>query len=429
MNLIPQILRPPCEGKTKSSQLLFLLDAVLINGAYILTTGTVLSGYIIYLGAGDFFTAILNNSTNFSTILSIFSFFIFEKLKKRKKALITMNIVSRLLMFLIILLPIGGMNKTLMYSLLAIMIIVSDIIWGIYRVGWLIWIMSIVPKDMKSRYVYYRMFVIRIFMSLLSLLSGYILDFFGKGYNGFLVVFGISLLFSILDAITLKVIDEEEYIIPEKGKNAYKMLFQPFLNKEYRSFLLFIFAFYLFQNIATSFTPIFLIKYLKFDYKFISSIGVISMIMMILSNRFWEIVEGRKGFKFVISATGMLLACELLLMSFLSRDTYFVLYVSTIISGIGMGGFAVSIFTFRYSIMPEAGKTMYEGSFYFATGISMFMGPFLGRFLMSIIPEFTNSIYMNSKIQLLYMTAFILLTLLISINYLVPIFRSRGQVS
>lgn len=429
MNFIPQLLRPPCHGENRTSQLMFLLDAILINGAYVLTTGTVLSGYIIYLGAGDFFTALLNNSTNFSTILSIFSFFIFEKLKKRKKTLITMNIISRFLMFFIVLLPLGGINKTVMYSLLAIMVILSDVIWGIYRVGWLIWTMSIIPRDMKTKYVYYRMFVIRIFMSLIYMLSGYILDFFGKGYNGFLVVFSISLTFSILDAITLKVIDEDEYIVPEIGKNAYKMLLEPFLNKEYRNFLLFIFVFYLFQNMATSFTPIFLIRYLKFDYKFISTIGVISMLIMILSNRFWEIVEERKGFKFVISATGLLLACELLLMSFLNRNTFFVLFISTIISGLGMGGFAVSIITFRYSVMPELGKTIYEGSFYFASGMSMFIAPFLGKFLMSIIPEFTDAIYVNSKIQLLYLTAFVMLVLLISLNYLIPAITRRRHKS
>ena len=52
--------------------------------------------------------------------------------------------------------------------------------------------------------------------------------------------------------------------------------------------------------------------------------------------------------------------------------------------------------------------------------MSMFIAPFLGRFLMSIMPEFTDTIYANSKIQLLYMTAFVMLVLLISLNYLIP---------
>jgi MFS family permease len=151
------------------------------------------------------------------------------------------------------------------------------------------------------------------------------------------------------------------------------------------------------------------------------------MIVMILSNRFWERIEERKGFKFVLSATGILLACELLLMSFLNSATYPILYISNIISGIGMGGFGVSIFTYRYMIMPEAGKTVYEGSFYFASGLSMFIAPFLGKYLMTAMPEFTSAIYANSRIQLLYLSAFAAISLLIVFVYILPAVRAKSR--
>jgi hypothetical protein len=51
-----------CCGEYRKSQILFLIDAALINAAIILTTGVFLSGYVIHLKGSDFTVALLNNS-------------------------------------------------------------------------------------------------------------------------------------------------------------------------------------------------------------------------------------------------------------------------------------------------------------------------------------------------------------------------------
>lgn len=85
MNFGMQRIGTIFKGPNGKSQLLFLLDAIIINAAFVLTTGVVLSGYVIHLGAGDFLTALLNNTANYTTILCLFSFIIFERMAKRKK--------------------------------------------------------------------------------------------------------------------------------------------------------------------------------------------------------------------------------------------------------------------------------------------------------------------------------------------------------
>ncbi len=59
LNMI-SFIRNTCSGMNRKNQLLFLLDAVLINGAYTITTGTLLSGYAIYLGTCDFLNSLMN---------------------------------------------------------------------------------------------------------------------------------------------------------------------------------------------------------------------------------------------------------------------------------------------------------------------------------------------------------------------------------
>lgn len=409
-------IRNTCGGMNRKNQLLFLLDGVLINGAYIITTGTLLSGYAIYLGTSDFLTSLLNNSANYTTTLSILSFIIFERMSKRKNTLLTLNVISRLLITLIALLPPVFHTKPVTFALLAFMVIASDVIWGIYRVGWLVWMMDAVPRENRTQYVYLRTFLVRVFCSVVSITAGFILDMHNKEYIGFLIVFLISFLLSVLDVVVLWKVDDPGYKVPDSKKFDCRMFLQPVRHGEYRNYLLFIFTFYLFLTMASSFTPVYQIRYLKFDYKFISTISVISQIVMIVSGLFWSRVESKRGFKFAMAVTAFFVAGELLVLSFLRSDTFFLLYLSTILAGVGMGGFGTSIFTYRYAIMPEDGKTVYEGWFYFVSGLGMLIAPFAGELLRNNLPEFTNAIFQYSKIQLLYLISFSLICLLLFIT-------------
>jgi MFS family permease len=409
-----------CSGVNSKSQLLFLLDGILINGAYTITTGIILSGYVIFLSADDFLTALLNNSANYTTILSLFSFVIFERMTKRKNALLVMNFISRIMIFLVIILPLVFHSKGPVLLLLTIMVIISNAIWGVYRVGWMVWMMSVVPRESKSDYIYLRTFLIRLAMSLITIAAGFVLDIFDKGYTGFLIVFAFSFILSISDVIVLKNIGDTDYEPVQTEKTGSKMFFQPVFHREYRSFLLFIFLFYLGLTMASSFTPVYLIKYLKFDYSFITTANVISQVAMIASNLYWARVEKKKGFRFVLGITALFTIGELLVLSFLKGENFYLLFISTIISGIGMGGFGVSIFTYRYEIMPETGKTIFEGWFYFASGLGMLIAPFAGQAMINFIPEFSNPVFQNSKMQLLYLISFVLLCILLFFTFVTP---------
>jgi MFS family permease len=171
---------------------------------------------------------------------------------------------------------------------------------------------------------------------------------------------------------------------------------------------------------ASSFTPVYLIKYLKFDYSFITTANVISQVAMIASNLYWARVEKKKGFRFVLGITALFTIGELLVLSFLKGENFYLLFISTIISGIGMGGFGVSIFTYRYEIMPETGKTIFEGWFYFASGLGMLIAPFAGQAMIDFIPEFSNPVFQNSKMQLLYLISFVLLCILLFFTFVTP---------
>lgn len=412
-------------SSNRISCVLFLIDGVVINAAYVLSTGTLLSGYAIYLGASDFITGLINNSSNFSTILSILSFFIFERLQRKKKTLLIMNFVSRFFISLIIVLPLLSDSPGMAIPVLCILVIFSDVLWGIYRVGWLVWMMDNVAEDYRSSYIYLRTLMIRIVMSAVSLIAGFILDYYDKGYMGFFIIISASFILSIFDIFILNKIGEEPDIPIKKNRINLRKFFEPFSSIKYRNFLIFSFFIYFFYTLSTAFTPVYLVKYLGFNYKTISIANVLSIVVMLITGIFWRRLENKKGTGYAVRSVVWVIAAELLVLSMVSRTTPFLIYAFPILTGAGMGGFAVFVMSVRYNLMPENGKTIYEGWFFFSYGLGMLLATFAGGALLEVLAGMEARVPSISRFQLLYLVSFAAL-LVIGVVKLVSALKQRS---
>lgn len=417
-----------CCGRYKNSQILFLIDAAVINAAYILTSGIFLSGFVISLNGSDVVVALLNNSGTWASILSVFSFLILERIKKRKKLLIIINIIARMLISGIVFVPLFFSNQKLIITTVSIMVITSDILWGFYQLGWMIWYMEIAPEGKKNDYVYFRMFLLRIAFTITTLVMGYVLDYYNKSYTGFLIVFVSGLILSIIDIVVLIFVEEPEYKVPERSRSKKAIFLEPFKSVEFRKFLIYIFIFYLFITISTSFTSIYLIRYLNFDYGFISTINVISYIVMIFGVRFWGKLQNKHGNIYVLKFSAIFVIIDFLMYFFLTEKTYFILFLSCLIGGTGNGGFNIAIMAYRFEIMPESAKSIYEGWFKAIYGASVLMAPIIGEFLINIMPDLGNLIFPISKFQLLYMISFITGGIVVFFTFIKPGYIKNNPV-
>lgn len=273
--------------------------------------------------------------------------------------------------------------------------------------------MNIMPKDKrKNDYIYIRMFLLRIAFTIFTIVMGFILDYFNKSYKGFLIVYVTSIILSAADIAVLIHIKEPVNTI-NKESFTMNMFFEPVKNPKFRLFLTFIFLFYFAMSISSSFTSLYQIRYLKLDYSFISVVNVISYIVLIGFTRFWGKVENKKGLKFVFRVTSIFIISELLIYSFLTERTIYLLFLAPIISGIGYSGFNVTVMTYRFDITPKANRTIYEGWFGAVLGIAMLLAPICGNFFMKSMPSINNMVYQYSTFQLMYLTSYILSGLVI----------------
>jgi hypothetical protein len=411
---------PLCSGEHRKSQILFIFDGIFVNAAVVLTMGVFLSGYIIYLKGSDFLVGLLNNSSAWASIVAVASFFIYKRMKKRKKFLIVMNILSRVLVCSIIFLPLFSSDQALVIDTVVVMVILGNVFWGIYSIGSTVWLISVLSPQLRNEYINVRMLCLRISFTFFTFIMGFVLEWFHKSYTGFLIIFSTSLLLSFADIIVLSKIKEPRVVQDENDNKSRTGFFTPLKDRPYREFLLFIFFFYFCITISSSFTPLYLIRYLKMDYRFISSINLIAYVTMIVCTMFWGRIERKNGQKFVFKVTSFFVICEYLIYSFLNEKTHFLLFFSAIIGGIGNSGFNISVFAYRYEIIPENSRTIYEGWFGAAYGLSLFASPFIGNIFLRKLPVLKNAVYTHSDFQLMYIISFLLALVVIFLMFFLP---------
>lgn len=393
---------------------------MLTNAGYILTSGVFLSGYLVLLNAPDFLVGILNNSGTWASIVALFSFLVYERMQSRKKLLMSLNIIARLLVCSVIFLPLIIPDSTMVLWIVTIMVILGNILWSFYSIGFTVWLMSVVPPESRSSFIFTRMLWLRISFTASSVIMGFVLDWFNKSYAGFLLVYITSLVLSIADIFVLINIKEPQNKITKGTGSNPDIFFEPMKNASYRTFIIFIFFYYLCLSMSSSFSSVYLIRYLDFDYGFISTINVLMYIFMILSTKFWGRVEAKKGMEFVLGITAVFMVSEYLIYGFLTESTYFLLFFSPIIAGIGQGGFNTAIFTYRYDIMPEQNRTIYEGWFAATQGLSFLFAPILGNAIMQRLPAISNRVIQYSSFQLMYFISFALAITVVLVTFFKP---------
>lgn len=405
-------------SQNKRNLFLFNIDAVLINAAYVLTTGVFISGYIIYLNGSDILLALLKDSVAWTHIICLSTIFIFEKIVNRKRFLILLNLLSRLLVCSIVVLPMIFDNKEILLCVAACFIIISNILWSIYNIGWTVWYLEGLTDHSRSSYIYKRNLLIRISVTVVTIGMGFVLDSLNKSYTGFLIVFCTSFLLSVIDiCILLFIQDKPKKKETELNTTSVKAFFEPLVNERFRKYLLFILLFYISITISSTFTALYLLKYLSFNYSLISISTAVTYILMIVFNQLWGRIERSKGAKFVLVVSGFIAIGELLAYFFLNRNTYYLLFIAAVLSGIGNSGFGISLLNYRYDIIGNNNRVAYESWYKVVYGISVLFAPFIGSIFMGIISALDSSITQAGKIQILYLISFAITGFVIYLSF------------
>jgi Na+/melibiose symporter-like transporter len=296
---------------------------------------------------------------------------------------------------------------------LLIVSVIGIILYGMVSAGTNVWAMEIVDIQYRADY-FSRRELLDKFLTCISVFAlGFILDFFHKGFPGFLIIYVLSFSYALIQFFQLCGITDVEYEL-SKEKTAFIDLIRiPFRNKEYRNLTVYISIFFFFAWLCYSFRNIYMIKYLNISYVAYSLLYSFRMIVQGVASPFWGKLGQKKGWYIVFVWCLVYFSLEYISWALVTHVSLWMLVVSHAFSGIANSGLVLSTLNLRFDKMPKIQKSVYEGFYNLLLGIGCILGPFVGNLLRVNLPVISGNLFPNSQIQLVFLISFIVNNLLI----------------
>jgi MFS family permease len=398
-------------------QKLFLVEAMLINSANVVTQGVFLTGMLVKMGASDFMTGLISSSATWSLMLSLVSSVVVESVKNKKALLTGVLLAFRLLTTLpVFFLPsILGTGAPTMHAAAA-MLIAGNLVFSVFNTGFFIFFMDSLPKEGRLNYVYTRMFFLRIAYTVCLVAMGFLLDVMDKSDLGFAVVFCTGLAIGLADVYVLTRIQGNREPAERPGptllslgpRGIARKLMEPLGNRRYARYLIFTFVMFFFSSMASSYTSLYQYKYLDLSMGFISVYSACTYVIMIAVTRRWAALERKIGALNVLALSSALMSLDFLVYAFLTKGSLWVILFSPIFAGIGASGYWACALPYRYDLMPPEGKTVYEGWNGMLFGAAGLFGAIVGGKLQQILPAVKTGFMEFSVFQIIYFFAWAL---------------------
>ncbi len=386
-------------------QRLFIIEAMLSNSASVITGGVFLTGLLVMMGATNLTVGLVTSAGTWSLMLSLIASVAVERVRNKKALMAWSLALFRLLTTLPVFLPAFMGNGLPTAFAAAVMMITGNAAFSLFNIGFPVFFMDALPREGRVSYIYTRMLLLRIAYTLVSVAMGLLLDALDKSYMGFIIVYSFAIALSAANVYYMTKIKGPD--APSARQPAMaditKRLFDPFRNKRYIRFLVYTFCYFFFFCASSSYTALYQVKYLHLSYAFLTILNTCIYVLMILVTRRWAAIERNIGSLKVLVLCSLLLSVDFVVYSFLTSGTLWLLAFSVIFAGLGSSGYWVCLLPYRYSLMPEEGKTVYEGWFGFIYGAANLLGALAGSTLQGLIPEIQMGPLAFSNFQAVYL--------------------------
>jgi MFS family permease len=407
----------------RRSQFKMILSGSTASVINVLTVGTFLVGFLKYLGASTQYLAIIGAIPQLGCILQMFSPIIFERLKHRKLLICICCFLFRFSIGTIIFVPFIVHSTSLRLLIIMIIYTFGYLVAGFVTPGLNNWYLSVAPEKGRGKFLSIKDIGSMISVSVFSILVSKMLDYFkiqNRMMTGFIIMFGVSLILSILDFILISKIEEP---IAGREFHRYKimeLILTPLKDKKFKTIIIFLSIWYFAVQFSVSFIPIVMLSSLELSYSFISLITVTGSILGIFSTYLWGRFADATSWLHLLKISGCMIAFCYFGWAFVTVDNAKILvFLLQVLLTCCNGAFHMAISNLQYNLSPSAGKTAYLGVTSAIAYVISFIGALLGTVLSKWIKLGNIDFLIVSipEIQILFLiTSMLLLTALIFIK-------------
>jgi len=371
-------------------------DAVYATAFAILTGGAFLTGFALYLKANDFWMGIIFSVPMLAGLFQIVSSYFVELSGNRKRFCGTYSLLGRILFLPILLIPFI-IPPHFRFLVFALLFLLSNVLLSITQPAWSSWISDLVPQDMRGRYFGKRNMLAGLTTLIISMPAGWFLDQATKYHRfpesvGFASLFGVAVICALLSFAALMHQAEPPMVRSDVNhtaglKGALSFYRMPFLDREFRAYVLFGGLFAFSQFFAAPFFLVYQLEKLKFSYTVIQVFTVYTSLLSMISLPLWGYIGDKFGNKPIIAISTAGVALLPLLWDFTTRKhllmAYLIVTFINTASGVFWAGVGLGQFNLLIASTPMKNKSVYVGAWSAVVGLAGGIAPILSGILMT----------------------------------------------
>lgn len=378
----------------------FLASQIVGSVYNTLISGTMITGFLLYLGIPSYWIGILMSIPMLANVVQILIDHIWDFLPHSSRVITSMVLIARLLILSIIFIPwisvlYEAVNGSYPMTHKIIMII---IIWfpayilsagsGI-RMNY--WMVSIFPAQYSSVLLAYRDRIVIALSSALLFGIGCYIDLLQGTKNeltGYMVLFLIACMVSLMDFFILKDVTYPTQLSDKREKSFINCIRVISSDKKFIKFETYIFFLNLSMNIANPYFNAYMIEQLHLKYVIIMSLNILLAVTEIIAANMWGNIGAKVSWNKILKRVSIILGVQFLVWSMVTQKTIWIIILIYFSSGMIATGLASSQFMLPYHYIEKENVFTYMS----VHTTTVALGGFAGSLIGSIIIQMFKSV-------------------------------------
>ncbi len=377
---------PPIANEVMRTMRLSIVEGTLTQMFLVWTSGAVLTGYMIHLGAGPMELAAVASIPMLAQASAPLAAWLLSLYPQRKLLAILLATIGRGVWIFPALLPLLRIPQEQAVLYLILLVGFSHFFQGGAGVIWSSWMGGVIPGTHRGRYFGLRGGILSVVGLVANLSAGVFLDRVGApiNYQAVLTV-----------ATVLALIGVSLYALHyDPAETTLKLGFAetvtaPLMDVNFRKFLMFIVYWNPSIMLAAVFVFPYFLQHLQMTFTQIAIWASIAAMTTLVAGPLWGRLADAVGNKAVLIITSMIAATALPLCWILATpDNLTFIYVSGFIDGVAWSAVTVSIFNLGLATAPGDRRTAYLAAIGLFGGIAGFLGGMLAGPLLALFRQY-----------------------------------------
>jgi MFS family permease len=347
------------------------------------TSGSVLIGYLLALGASPLQIGLVGSVPLLSQIASPLGAWAAEVLGRRRLVAALLGATGRAVWILAAFLPQLGVPAALQPSLLVLLVFVASTFQSATGTVWTAWMGDVVPDDRRGRYFGMRTGVLGVIGTVANLGAGAFLDRVGAPLS-FQLVLGVAIAASFA-AVVLYLF---HYDPPTEKRRVSlgQIVVTPLRHANFRRFLRFAAYWQFAVMLGAPFVIPYFLEELRMSFVQVAIWSSTAAVTALLTSILWGRVADRVGNKGVLAIAtvlaGLFLPSNWILAGLTGNLTF--IWVSAVMDAVAWGAITPAIFNLALVTAPRGGRVGYIALYSVATGLAGFTGGALSGPLLTL---------------------------------------------